>query len=115
MKERQRARLGLLFSRQLRIPEENVCCTASGITCALSGAQAGGENVVVGGGHAVGAIVSAARVADVSDARRTASGRLSGIKEDMGPCLDESESRVGHLATLATPPVLSDMRLKDLG
>jgi hypothetical protein len=39
--------------------------------------------------------------------------RIAGVKEDMGPCLDKSESGAGHLATLATPPVLSDTRLKD--
>jgi hypothetical protein len=35
---------------------------------------------------------------------------IAGI-EDIGPCLDNSESGTRHLATLPTPPVLSDTRL----
>jgi hypothetical protein len=38
---------------------------------------------------------------------------IAGVEEDMGLCPDESESGAGHLDTLATPPVLSDTRLKD--
>jgi hypothetical protein len=62
--------------------------------CVLSDAEAGGEDVVVG-------------LLVVCRAR----GWIAGV-EGGGPCLDESESGAGHLATLATPPVLSDTRLK---
>jgi hypothetical protein len=46
------------------------------------------------------------------------SGRLlrAGVdRRRRGPCPDESESGVGHLVTLATPPVLSGTRLQRVG
>jgi hypothetical protein len=61
--------------------------------------ETGAENVLVGGARRVRVRLQL-QVPDVSEQLlAVCRARIAGIEEDMGPCLEESESGAGHLAT----------------